>query len=244
MKKVLFAVFALCLFSSVYAEWSAEKTAAFMKETERAADPEGKAKNIKSFSVEIDSTILKLNIKMLQNTTVKFKNKMKYSVEIPGMQKTDVYLSNGKGVKVDSIGGVTPLEGAVLHETELSIKMANPAIPWHTLFDKISIADELEERGGKKYVAVTGSFAPEKKLQPQKVLFDPQTKLPIYAFVKATSELGVVESVIHNIEFKKIHGVVRPTKSVQTMLNMQVESRLKKITVNQNYPDSMFEYKK
>ncbi len=243
MKKILLAICVLILFTTVYAEWSKEKTIAFLRETELAVDPQNVGKNIKDFRVDMDCTVLKLNIKMFNSTIFKNPDKLRQTVEIPDMQTIDLYFNGEKGVKVDSLGGVTPLEGRILDETKLGVAMQNPAIPWYNVFDKISIADELEERDGKKYIAVTGSFKPEKKLNPVKCLIDPDTKLTTYVFLKNLSEIGEFESVTHYTQFKKINGILMPVKFTQTMLNIQMEFIVKNFAVNQNIPDSVFEYK-
>lgn len=244
MKNFLAIICVLILFSSSYAEWSAERTAAFIREVQIAADPHDTGKNIKSMRILTEGTILKLNIKINSETIFKIPDKMKQTVEMVGLQSTSIYFNGKEGWKIDSIGGKSPLEDAALREIIFSVKMLNPANKWTDIFDKISIADELEEYNGKKYIAVTGSFSPDKKLFPCKFLIDPDTNLTIYTFIKTTSELGDIETITHNIEFKKIHGLMMPVKSVQTVLNMQFESVLKLFTINQNYPDSVFEYKK
>lgn len=243
MKKILLAFCVLLLISTVYAEWSKEKTIAFLRETELAVDPQNVGKTIKDFRMDMDCTILKLNIKMFYSNIFKNPDKLRQTVEIPNMQKIDLYLNGDKGVKVDSLGGVTPLTGRMLDETKLTAAMQNPATPWYKVFDKISIADELEERDGKKYVAVTGSFKPEKKLNPIKCLIDPDSKLTTYVFLKNLSEIGEFESVTHYTQFKKINGILMPVKFTQTMLNIQMEYTIKNFAVNQNIPDSIFEYK-
>ena len=65
----------------------------------------------------------------------------------------------------------------------------------------------------------------------------------IYAFIKTPSALGTVEAVTHNIEFKKLNGLVVPVKAVQSMLMMKFEFTLTDFVINQDYPDSMFEFK-
>ena len=61
--------------------------------------------------------------------------------------------------------------------------------------------------------------------------------------LKNLSEIGEFESVAHYTQFKKINGILMPVKFTQTMLNIQMEYTIKNFAVNQNIPDSVFEYK-
>ena len=180
---------------------------------------------------------------MSLTTIYKSPDKMKQIVIIPGVQQETVYFNGQKGFSVDSVGGVTPVEGVMLEQMKAAVKLITPGISLTEIFDKVEIADTLEERDGKKYVAITCNFKPEQKLPAYKILADPQTKLPVYVFAKQLSQLGTIEVITHNLEFKELNGIVIPVKSVQTMLNMQVEHNLKSFIINQNYPDSDFEYK-
>ena len=230
------------IFSSVCcAEWSAEKTAALLAEIQRAADPDDIGRTIKSMRKKSEGSFL--NIKMLNDTFFKSPDKIRQTIDVPGMQSATVYFNGRKAVRADSLDGNTVMENDALENLKMNVKMMNPAITWDNIFDKISVADELEKRDGREYIAVTGSFAPDKKLHPWKFLVDPASKLVIYAFVKTPSALGTVEAVTHNIEFKKLNGLVVPVKAVQSMLLMKFEFTLTDFVINQDYPDSMFEFK-
>ncbi|MBR1966578.1 MAG: hypothetical protein IKA22_08210 [Lentisphaeria bacterium] len=243
MKKLLSLCCVIFTLVNVYGVWNAERTAAFLKEMDKAGNPHNAAKNIKSMKIVIDCTFKKLNIPMSLTTIYKSPDKMKQIVIIPGVQQETVYFNGQKGFSVDSVGGVTPVEGVMLEQMKAAVKLITPGISLTEIFDKVEIADTLEERDGKKYVAITCNFKPEQKLSAYKILADPQTKLPVYVFVKQLSQLGSIEVITHNLEFKELNGIVIPVKSVQTMLNMQIEHNLKSFIINQNYPDSDFEYK-
>jgi outer membrane lipoprotein-sorting protein len=234
-----------CIFifsTACCAEWSAEKTAALLAEIKRAADPDDIGRTVKSMRKKSEGTFL--NIKMLNDTIFKSPDKIKQTIDVPGMQSVTVYFNGKTAVKADSLDGNTVFEKEALENLKMNVKLMNPAVTWDKIFDKISVADEIEKRDGKKYIAVTGSFSPDKKLHPCKFLIDPASKLVIYTFIKTPSALGMVESVTHNLEFKKIHGLVVPVKAVQSMLMMKFEFTLTDFVINQNYPDSMFEFKK
>lgn len=232
----LFFSFALC-----FAEWDTEKTAALLQEIKRAADPDDIGRNIKTMRKKSEGTFL--NIRMLNDTYFKSPDKIKQTIETENLQNATVYFNGRKAVRVDSLDGNTTLENEVLENLKLSVKLMNPSMSWDKIFDKISVADELEERDGKKYIVVTGSFSSKKKLPPCKFLVDTESKLVIYSFMKTPSALGMIESVTHNLEFKKLHGLIIPVKAVQSMLLMKFEFTLTDFVINQDYPDTMFEFK-
>lgn len=239
MKKVLSAVFALGLAFTVYAEWSPEKTAAFVKEVERVRDPEGKKKDVKTFSVVMSTKILKQNMTVQQTVVYKSEKKWKLSQK-NGIVEATYYFSNGKCVCVNNLSGVSPVEGAQLEELKMYVRdIRGLFLGEFALYEKVSIADELEEYNGKKYVAVTCSYPPAKKRPPLKCLYDPKTKLPAFVFMKDPSNNQEVKIIFQ--DYKKIHGILFSTKQIN--ITNQIEVKYEKITVNENYPDSMFEYK-
>ena len=243
MKKFLLSVVVIFSFISVYGVWDAERTVNFLKEMDKASDPDGAAKNIKTMKIVMDCMFLKLNIPMSVTTIYKAPDKMKQIAIVPGVQQESVYFDGRKGVRVDSLSGVMPVEGAMLEQMKVAAKMLKPGTSLTDIFDKVEIADEFEERDGRKYIAITCSFNPERKLFDHKILVDPQTKLPVYHFTRQISPLGNIDVYSRNLEFKKINGVVVPSKVMQNMMNMQIEHILKNFIINQNYPDSDFEYK-
>ena len=241
MIKILLLICLLFSFAHCFSEWDTEKTAALLQDIKRAADPDDIGKNIKTMRKKSEGTFL--NIRMLNDTYFKSPDKIKQTVETENLQNATVYFDGRKAVRVDSLDGNTVLENEALENFKFSVKLMNPSMSWDKIFDKISVADELEERNGKKYIAVTGSFSSDKKLPPCKFLVDPESKLVIYSFIKTPSALGMIESVTYNLEFKKLHGMVIPVKTVQSMLLMKFEFTLTDFVINQDYPDSMFEFK-
>lgn len=241
MIKILLLICLLFSFAHCFSEWDTEKTAALLQDIKRAADPDDIGKNIKTMRKKSEGTFL--NIRMLNDTYFKSPDKIKQTVETENLQNATVYFNGRKAVRVDSLDGNTVLENEALENFKFSVKLMNPSMSWDKIFDKISVADELEERNGKKYIAVTGSFSSDKKLPPCKFLVDPESKLVIYSFIKTPSALGMIESVTYNLEFKKLHGMVIPVKTVQSMLLMKFEFTLTDFVINQDYPDSMFEFK-
>lgn len=241
MIKILLLICLLFSFAHCFSEWDTRKTAALLQDIKRAADPDDIGKNIKTMRKKSEGTFL--NIRMLNDTYFKSPDKIKQTVETENLQNATVYFDGRKAVRVDSLDGNTVLENEALENFKFSVKLMNPSMSWDKIFDKISVADELEERNGKKYIAVTGSFSSDKKLPPCKFLVDPESKLVIYSFIKTPSAFGTVEAVTHNIEFKKLNGLVIPVKTVQSMLLMKFEFTLTDFVINQDYPDSMFEFK-
>ena len=241
MIKILLLICLFFSFAHCFSEWDTKKTAALLHEIKRAADPDDIGKNIKTMRKKSEGTFL--NIRMLNDTFFKSPDKIKQTVETENLQNATVYFDGRKAVRVDSLDGNTVLENEALENFKFSVKLMNPSMSWDKIFDKISVADDLEERNGKKYIAVTGSFSSDKKLPPCKFLVDPESKLVIYSFMKTPSALGMIESVTHNLEFKKLHGMVIPVKTVQSMLLMKFEFTLTDFVINQDYPDSMFEFK-
>ena len=241
MIKILLLICLLFSFAHCFSEWDTGKTAALLQDIKRAADPDDIGKNIKTMRKKSEGTFL--NIRMLNDTYFKSPDKIKQTVETENLQNATVYFDGRKAVRVDSLDGNTVLENEALENFKFSVKLMNPSMSWDKIFDKISVADELEERNGKKYIAVTGSFSSDKKLPPCKFLVDPESKLVIYSFIKTPSALGMIESVTYNLEFKKLHGMVIPVKTVQSMLLMKFEVTLTDFVINQDYPDSMFEFK-
>lgn len=243
MKKTI--IFMLTMFSFVMlsAAWDAQKTDDFLKAMERAVDPDGVSKKIKSFEIMQECTALPVNIKMQSQLFYKLPGKMKNIITVPNIQTTTVYYDGKNGIKVDSLGGVSPLEGKVLEETKISVMEMNPTKSLRDIFDKIEIEDQMELRDGKKYIVVICSFKPEKGLFPKKYLVDPESKLIVYSIGKSSTEMGTIESVTRAIEFKKMHGVMMAVKVEQSMMGMKIAGSLKYFNINTEYPDSFFEYK-
>lgn len=239
IKKVLSAVFALGLAFTVYAEWSPEKTAAFLKEVGKTMDPEGKKKDIKTFTVVMSLYYPKEGLKIQQTVVYKSDKKWKLIQKIPHQEIT-YYFSNDKCVSVDTLAGVSPVDDATLEMQKMHIKNARYMFDSPEHDEKVSIADKLEEYNGKKYIAVT-YFFPAQKLPPQKCLIDPNTKLPAYVLWKDASINQEMKLVYQ--DYKKIHGILFATKRIISSNSVQYECKCEKITVNENYPDSMFEYK-
>lgn len=240
MKKLLCALCTIFVFCNIYAAWDAEKTNTFLSAMERAADPDNAGKSIKTMEISGESIIKQLNIKITTNVFYKTPDKLK-SVSISPLQTTTLYFNGKKGIKDDSIGGVSPVEGIQLKELEMQAKRLNPALPLRQAYSKIEIQDEPEERNGKKYVVLICSDDAS-GLFPQKVLVDPDTKLIAYVTGKFNSDMGVVEITTHYIKYSKINGLMLPVKFVQSMMNIEIEVNVAKFIVNKKYPDSMFEY--
>ena len=85
-----------------------------------------------------------LNIKMLNDTFFKSPDKIRQTIDVPGMQSATVYFNGRKAVRADSLDGNTVMENDALENLKMNVKMMNPAITWDKIFDKISVADELE----------------------------------------------------------------------------------------------------
>jgi hypothetical protein len=243
MKKIIFVFLTLFTASMLPAAWDAQKTDAFIQDMVRAIDPDGNCKNIKSFEIANECMIQTINIKMQSQLYYKIPGKMKNIVSIPGMQTTTIYFDGQKGVKVDSLAGITPLEGKVLEETKFMVMEMHPVKNLRDIFDKIEIEDKSEIRDGKEYIVVNCYTKPETGLFPKKYLVDPVTKYIIYSISKTNTEMGIIESTSRVLEYKKIHGLVTAVKVEQNMMNMKIINTLKYININTEYPDSFFEYK-
>lgn len=246
MKKVLAAILAFGVFSSIYAEWSPEKTAAFIKEVEQAMDPDGKKKDIQIFFIAGSQDVPQLNLKTKYSLLYKSDKKWFHSAS-DGVIANTYYFCDGKCVRVDTTGGIDVVRPPV---EDQEIELIKLAIAYHCqLFsryfgdvEKISIADELEEYKGKKYIAVTCSFSPEKKMPAQRILIDPVTKLPACLFTKVPPTN--IEVCREMRDYKKIHGILLPTQFItSTNSIVQLVEKYEEITVNENYSDSEFEYK-
>ena len=243
MKRFILLLMMICFAVNVSAVWSDAATRKFIYEMQKASDPGNVGRNIKTLQMTADTTVLKLNIKIQSKSYFKFPDKIRYETNVAAMQNSTIYFDGSKGFKVDSLAGVMPLEGLMLEEYKLAGKMSNPAITLDKIFDKIEIADAPELYKGKKYIALTGSFTPDKKIPQWKILVDPKTKLPVYIFRKVISEMGMIDSITHNIGFKKMNGLIVPVHIVQDTMNMQLETRVKTFIVNKKIVDSFFEYK-
>ena len=242
MKKIILFLCLMVFAANIYAVWDKARTDAFITQLERAADPDNVGKSVKSVEMTIESLLTPFNVKMDSKFFYKAPDKLKSVSKTAGMQTITVYFNGKQGIKDDSLGGVSPIEGVPLEEIKMQAIRMNPAVSMRQIFHKIEIADELEEQDGRKYVAMTCYFNPSSKLFPQKYLVDPDTKLIAYSFSKSNTELGVVEVVSHNIEHRKCGGFVIPVRFTQTMMKIQIECKIVNFEINKNYPDSMFEY--
>lgn len=243
MKKTIIFLLAAFSFSMLSAVWDAQKTDKFLQDMAKAVDPDGSSRNIKSFEMIMDCTLQPLNMKMQNSLYYKMPNKIKNVSIVPNIQTETLYFNGTKGVKVSTLGGVTPLEGKVLEEVKFSAAEMNPAKNLKDIFHKIEIADAPELRDGKKYVAVNCYSKPETGLFPKKYLVDPQSKLIIYSFSKSNTELGAVEGVTRVLKYKKMHGLMVAATVEQSMMNIKMITNIISFKVNTAYPDSFFEYK-
>lgn len=242
MKKFSFVLLLILTSASVFAIWDKEKTDAFLRAMDLAADPSGKGRSIKSIEVISEGVVDKMNLKIKSRIIYKRPGLMRSDFETVNLQKTTIYYNNGKALKVDELAGVVPIEGQMLEELKMQVAQMDPASSIRDIYDKIEIQDELQEYNGRKFVRLTCSFKPEQKLLPVRILVDPQTKLVTCIFTFATTEYGVVESVTENQEFRTINGMVVPTRFVQRMIGISMSFILKSFSVNKEYPDGIFEY--
>lgn len=248
MKKTLFTVLAVLCAINLWAAKairSQEETKKFLRAMELTVDPDNIGKNITSFEVHFTASVPQVKININTVTFYKKPNKIKEEVSVEGLGKTTIYFDGQKGWRTSLLSGVEPIEGNELAEYKIVGALSNPTAKLDDVFDKIEIAEALEEYEGKKFVVLYCSFTPEKKLFPRKMLVDPDTKLVIYQFSKTHTASGVVESITKNLEFKKINGIIVPVRFIQQAMKMQMVADLKRFIINKHYPDNFFSlYKK
>jgi hypothetical protein len=174
----------------------------------------------------------------------KYPDKSLATTSIPGLVRS-VQGFNGK-VAWESTNtmGLRKIEGKELEFIKFDSLFRSPKSKLKEIFSKI----DLDRNGGKvegKDCYKLTCYPPEKYgLKPTVIYVDKENFYIVKLEIVAVTQLGEIPSVAIMKDFKKIQGLIVPTKTILNQLTVVMEMEVTSIELNKKVDDSIFEMPK
>ena len=229
------SLFAVCLtltLSSTGFSMDKNQVDELIAKIEKAADPQGTAKNIKTRISKAELIIPQQKIKMSITTYTKFPDKNKVVTEIPGIMKSVTVLNGEKAWESSPAMGTREITGTELASMKFDIDMRRPDTKMRDVFSKIELADKLEKVG--EFMCYKMVCTPKKKYssKPVTLYFDNKKFYLRKTVMTSITKMGPIKSETILKDFKIING--RPTAMTITVKQMNISVLLKTIKIENN----------
>lgn len=216
------------------------KVADIVSKVDKANDPDGKYKDVKTKKTVMEASIPMTEVKLNIISIAKKPDKIKSVTEIPIMFK-EITVFNGKqGWKSNPHMGVVAVLGPELQFLKFSALLEN-SVSFGEYFEKIELADKLEKVGDFDCFKLTCYPPADYKLKPYVCYIDNQKYLMRRMDSVMASDMGEVKTVTLLKDYKKIKGMMMPQVMTMTMLGMQIDAKMVSLEFNCDIPDSDFE---
>ncbi|QSH42036.1 hypothetical protein P0136_04925 [Lentisphaerota bacterium ZTH] len=219
---------------------SAPAAALVISRMEKAVDPDGIARSIRSYHSKYRAELKMQRITMTMVNRFKAPDKIKVCIMISNMPTT-VQAFDGKYAWTMIEGmGIRDIVGPELDFTRLSARMSNPALSLRDIFKKIEIDKKKSFINDRECFKVT-CYCPEAlKLPPVIIYADAESYLPLKMIMTMQTSMGRVRSVNSFADYRKLGGMMMPCTMISSVLGMTVTAKLYSYEVNIKIPDSVF----
>jgi len=239
-KKVIFLSF-LVLASGMLSAMDRKAVDELIVKMEKAVDPKGISKKIKSQVTKANISVPAQQIKMNMIMMDKFPDKSKEISSIPGVMES-VRVYNGKqGWEYSKSTGLRAITGKELLSLKFNILIKNPAIKLREAFSEITVADKLEKVGEFECYKMTCKPKKGFDLKPMFLYVDNKKFLTRKLIMTAETQMGPIEAVSIMRKFKEIDGLMLPTEIELIQMGMKMNFTIVEIKNNVDIPDSEFD---
>lgn len=208
---------------------------------EKAVDPHGVEKNIKTQVSKVEILIPAQKIKL--NTTIldKFPDKTRTVTEIPKIMTSTRVYNGKKGWEFSTSMGLREITGKELDGMKLEMDMKNPLKEMRDVFSDIQVLDDTVKVGEFDCYKLT--CVPKKEYNAKDVVMYVDNKAFLLRKIEMIldTQMGPVkmESIIK--DYKEVDKMFIPMASTIKQLSMEMEVKILEVKNNLKLDDSKFE---
>ncbi len=206
---------------------------------QKAHDPEGKAKNVKTSLMKVNVTIPMQRIKM--SVTQKFRepDQQITTTELPGVLKVIQVFDGKNGWEISSLAGKRLIKDKELDFLKFSTAISSIRNEFKDIFAKAELGEDTVVEGVECYQLI---MTPKKEFNrdPMKCYVDKKTFLTRKTEMTLVGEQGEMPGVTIMEDYKSFDGILLPAKVTMEAAGLKMVQTVEKFDIDVKIEDSEF----
>ena len=243
MYRFFFIIFLAVICSSSLLAMDQKAIDDILAKIEKASDPEGISKDIKTSQVKSEISIPEQKIKFKVTITDKYPDKTISVTQIPGLMKVKTVFNGKEAWEESSTMGIRSLTGKELNNLKFHLLARNPKTTLKDVYSKIEISDKLEKVGDYECYKLT--CYPDKSygLKPTIEYYDNKLFLLRKSITTEITQMGEVQAVIYSEKYKKMHKMMMSMEATIEQMKMKMKAKILDFKIDIPVDDSLFQKK-
>ena len=208
---------------------------------EKAIDPEGISKTVKTSIQKVRIAMPVQNINMIVTVTKKYPNKSKTVSEIPGIFTSTRTFDGKSAWEYSAINGLREISGKELSSIKFESAMKDATNKMRDVFSKIEVADALEKVGEFECYKFTCTPKEEYKAEPVIMFIDNKELLMRKMNITVNSQMGAINTESIFSDFKLMNKIMVPKLTTMKQAGATMVMKVLDISYNVPVDDSEFD---
>ncbi|MCP3965419.1 MAG: outer membrane lipoprotein-sorting protein [Lentisphaerae bacterium] len=211
-----------------------------IRKMEKAVNPRGVAKDIKSYVATYNAELKMQQISMKMINKFKAPNKIRTSIKIKGIPATIEAFDGKQAWSMVEGMGVREIIGPQLEFMKLSAKMSNFANNTKDIFEKVEVLKKTEIINGVSCYKVICYCPKELNLPPVVVFADMKTYFVKKSIMTVQTSMGKILTESEFSDYKNAGGIIIAHKMTTSSMGITFTAELESMKTNCNIQDSDF----